>query len=42
MLEIIKIIMDEQVFAIYGGTHTGFSIDNVEKIDINAYDGYMP
>lgn len=23
-------------------THTGFSIDNVEKIDINAYDGYMP
>lgn len=32
MLEIIKIVMDEQVFVIHGGTHTGFSIDNVGKL----------
>ena len=32
MLEIIKIVMDEQVFVIHGGTHTGFSIYNVGKL----------
>ena len=32
LLRLIPIVMDEQVFAIHGGAHTGFSIDNVGKL----------